>query len=153
MARHLDGVWPPTSLESARQWAQHKATQRPSDDAFFWVIENEAGEVAGSISTHACNRVAGTFAYGVAVREEHQRKGYASEAIRLVLRYFFDELRYQKVTINVHADNPASARLHERLGFQLEGRLRRTVFTHGQLVDELYYGMTAEEFRALNPGG
>jgi RimJ/RimL family protein N-acetyltransferase len=39
-------------------------------------------------------------------------------------------------------------RLHEKLGFQLEGRLRRVVYTRGQYYDELYYGMTAEEFAA-----
>jgi RimJ/RimL family protein N-acetyltransferase len=68
----------------------------------------------------------------------------------MVLRYFFEELRYQKVTIHVHSDNTPSARLHERLGFQLEGRLRRTVYTRGQHLDELVFGMTVEEFQSAH---
>ena len=64
----------------------------------------------------------------------------------MVLRYYFRELRYQKATVNVFSFNEASARLHESLGFQLEGRLRRTVFTDGELFDELIYGITVEEF-------
>lgn len=69
-----------------------------------------------------------------------------------MLRHFFDELRYQKVVISAHSDNEASMRLHERLGFQLEGRLRRMVYTQGRYYDELYYGMTVEEFHQSYPG-
>lgn len=36
--------------------------------------------------------------------------------------------------------------LHKKLGFVLEGRLRRMVFTGGHYYDELIYGMTQEEF-------
>jgi len=85
----------------------------------------------------------------VAVKSEHQRQGYAAEVIQLVLRYFFDELRYQKATVQIHADNSASIRLHEKLGFQLEGRLRRIVFNHGQYFDGLMYGLTVEEFHTM----
>jgi RimJ/RimL family protein N-acetyltransferase len=38
-------------------------------------------------------------------------------------------------------------RLHESLGFQVEGRLRRMVYTDGGFHDEVVYGMTVEEFR------
>lgn len=38
--------------------------------------------------------------------------------------------------------------LHERLGFRLEGELRRMAFTEGQYFDEWVFGMTAEEFTA-----
>ncbi len=62
------------------------------------------------------------------------------------LRYFFDELRYQKATVTVYSFNVASIRLHEKLGFQREGQIRRTVYTRGQYFDELFYGMTCEEF-------
>lgn len=87
-----------------------------------------------------------SFSYGVAIRNEHQRKSYASEAIILVLRYYFQELRYQKVTTPVFSFNEASRRLHEQLGFQQEGRLRRKIFTRGQYFDEIVFGMTMEEF-------
>jgi RimJ/RimL family protein N-acetyltransferase len=67
----------------------------------------------------------------------------------LVLRYFFEELRYQKVTVHTQGNNTPSIRLHERLGFRLEGCLRRMAYTQGQFHDELVYGLTIEEFRAL----
>lgn len=147
MMRPLDYIWFPQSYASVQRWAETTALDNaPASDAFHFVIETLAGELAGSLATHSCDRRAGSFAYGVAIREEHQRQGYASEAIVMVLRHFFEELRYQKATVSIYSFNEASIRLHERLGFQREGRLRRMVYTQGQHFDLLYYGITREEF-------
>jgi len=146
-ARNLDFVWPPTSQATVTAWVEEQSKRKLENDAFHWVIEDVEGVPVGSISTHACNSRTGTFSYGVDIAPEHQGHGYAGEAIFLVLKYYFDELRYQKVTVPVHGDNPASIRLHERLGFQKEGTHSRMVFTRGQYYDELWYGMTVEEFR------
>ncbi len=145
-ARWLDFLWPPTSAASVRAWAEEQSRRKLENDSFHWIIENAAGEPVGSISTHDCDPRSGTFSYGIDIAPEHQRKGCASAAIRLVLRYYFEELRYQKVTVPVHSDNPASIHLHEHLGFQLEGRHRRMIFTGGEYIDLLWFGLTAEEF-------
>jgi RimJ/RimL family protein N-acetyltransferase len=145
-ARSVSSIPFPQSMEAVRQWAQQEATRKPEGDAFRFVIENETGEVVGDLTTHHCEPRAGSFSYGITIRREHRRNGYAAEAIALVLRYYFRELRYQKATVSVYSFNEASARLHESLGFQLEGRIRRTVFTNGQFYDELIYGLTVEEF-------
>ncbi|HLJ34503.1 MAG TPA: GNAT family N-acetyltransferase [Ktedonobacteraceae bacterium] len=146
-----DRLFVPRSQEATKQWAEKMALREMKGDIYFFEIENLAGELVGCISTHECDARTGTFRYGIAIQREHWRKGYASEAITIVLRYFFEELRYQKVTVNVFSFNDASIHMHERLGFQLEGRLRRMIYTQGQFFDELFYGMTAEEFREKHP--
>ena len=62
--------------------------------------------------------------------------------------YYFDELRYQKVTVNVHSHNEASILLHQKLGFIKEGTHRRMGYTKGGYFDVIWFGMTVEEFRA-----
>jgi RimJ/RimL family protein N-acetyltransferase len=145
-ARHLDFVWPPSSLARVTAWCEEQSKRKLDNDAFHWLIENQAGEPVGSISTHDCSPHSGTFSYGLDIAPEHRRRSYASEAVCLVLRYYFDELRYQKCNVVVHSNNEASIRLHEKLGFQREGTVRRMVFTEGQYFDALWFGMTAEEF-------
>jgi len=112
------------------------------------VIENREGVAVGGIGTHDCDRRTGTFSYGLNVLSAHRRNGYASEAIRILARYFFRELRYQKLTVDVYDFNEPSIRLHECLGFQREGCLRRMGFTDGHHFDLLMYGITADEFAA-----
>jgi RimJ/RimL family protein N-acetyltransferase len=136
----------PTSRESVKAWADAESRREPRNDEFRFQIARVDGPMVGTLLTHHCDLRHGTFMYGIAVMPEHRGKGYASEAIRLLLRYFFQERRYQKVTAEVYSFNEASIRLHERLGFTLEGRLRRMIFTEGQHFDTLVYGMTSEEF-------
>lgn len=147
-ARFLDFLWPPTSLASIQAWAAEASRKRMDNDAYQWVITDRAGRPVGTIDTHHCDHRTGAFMYGITISAEERSKGYASEAIRMVLRYYFHELRYQKVTIGAHSDNMASIRLHEKLGFQREGTWRRTAYNHGQYCDEIWFGMTREEFEA-----
>jgi RimJ/RimL family protein N-acetyltransferase len=136
LARLDDRVYAPRSKEASKRWAEELAGEPHKNDRYFMVIETLAGEIAGSMSTHVCDPRNGTFSYGVALGEQYRRQGYASEAVILLLRYFFQ----------VYSFNEPSLRLHEKLGFQLEGRLRRMLYTNGQFFDEVLFGMTAEEF-------
>lgn len=136
----------PQSQEALKRFIERVSVERLENDSFRFVIENRAGELVGDISPNHCDRRVGNFDYGIAVKQGHRGKGYASEAILLVLRYYFQELRYQKATVRVYSFNEPSIKLHEKLGFQQEGRIRRTVFTCGRYYDELIYGMTVEEF-------
>ena len=149
MARTTYWVPFPGSQEQARKWTAEQALDRGKNHEYKWVIENLSGEFVGMLNTHTCDPRVGTFQYGVAVKREQWRKGYASEAIRIVLGYFFRELRYQKVTVLVYDFNEPSLELHRKLGFKEEGRLRRTVYTEGRYFDEVILGMTVEEFEEL----
>lgn len=138
----------PRPTAGTQAWAEEESKRGAENDVFRFQIETLAGELAGTLNTHTCNLRSGTFSYGVGVAPQHQRKGYASEAIRLVLNFYFNERRYQKCTTSVYSFNPASIQLHEHLGFTLEGRLRRMIYSGGTYHDELMYGMTQEEFNA-----
>ncbi len=151
MSRYSDYIRFPNSLEATRKHFGRMATPDSGSDLFDFVIENTDGDVVGIINSHTCDRRVGCFMYGLCIAEPYRGRGYATEAILLVLRYFFTELRYQKVTATVYSNNAASQALHKRLGFTLEGQVRRTVFTQGQCFDELFFGMTVEEFDKLYP--
>jgi RimJ/RimL family protein N-acetyltransferase len=146
MARDVDFVWPPVSLAQVREEVEELARKKLEGDAFSWIIEDASGTPVGHIRTFRCDHRTGTFRYGVNVAVEHRRKGYAAEAVLLVLKYYFDELRYQKCTVGVHSNNPSSVALHEKLGFRHEGTLRRMLYTGGEYFDMHHYGITKEEW-------
>jgi RimJ/RimL family protein N-acetyltransferase len=97
------------------------------------------------------DRRAGTFGYGLGIGRPHQRRGYATEAIVLLLRCMFGEPRYQKCDVGVYAYDTASLALHRKLGFVEEGRRRRAQFMAGRYHDEVLLGLTVEEFTADHP--
>ena len=148
VSRSLYRIPFPKSVERYKQDVTDSAKETPKDDKFALVVEEiETGKIAGSINVHTADSHVGTFAYGIAIRPDFQRKGYASETILLILKYYFEVLRYQKCTIGVHEWNTASIVLHERLGFVKEGQHRRMVYTQGKYWDLLFYGITVEEWR------
>ncbi len=143
----VDRLHFPTSQKVVAGWAERTTAKvDENSDEFFFVIETLDGKVIGMIHPHKCDRLVGDFTYGIAIRREFQRQGYAREAIIMVLRHYFRELRYQKVTVKVFGYNEASQKLHEAMGFMLEGQIRRAVLHNGRFYDDLIYGMTKEEF-------
>lgn len=145
-ARLCDEIHFPRSEEGTRLWAEHQASNYSNGDKVFLAIESLEGTLVGSISTDSCNSRHGTFKYGVSIFREHWRNGYASDAVRILLRYYFEELRYLKVNAHVYAFNESSIALQEHLGFVQEGRIRDMVFTKGQHYDEYVFGLTKNEF-------
>ena len=59
-------------------------------------------------------------ALGWAFHPDHAGHGYATEAVRELLRVCFDDLRLRRVTADCFADNEASWRLMERVGMRRE---------------------------------
>ena len=150
--RTTDEIWFPMSQEQAHAWAEEQAKNGAHEGAFRFMIDRLDGVTVGNISTHGINRRVGSFMYGLGA-PQFRRGGFASEAIRLVLRYYFWERRYRKVTAEVYSFNTPSIWLHERLDFTSEGSLRRMVYTGGEFYDALFYVMTREEFEVVRVEG
>lgn len=150
--RNADMVHPPRSAAGALQWAEESSTRQPENDQFQLAIESlDDGDLVGALSTNSTDQRAGRFSYGLGIGRAHQRRGYGSDAATILLRFMFGERRYHKAEVGIYSYNAASIGLHERLGFQLEGRLRDHEFLAGRYYDLVMMGMTADEFAARYP--
>lgn len=142
---------PPRTAESFRSWAKGQDTAKSDGDCFGLAVEAvDTGEIVGAVSTHQADPRAGWFEYGVTIGADHRRKGYAAEAVVILLRFMFAERRYHKCEARIFAHNEASLTLHHRLGFVEEGRLRDHVFLAGRHRDLVIVGMLADEFARLH---
>jgi [ribosomal protein S5]-alanine N-acetyltransferase len=73
--------------------------------------------------------------------------GYATEAARGIVRFGFEELKLHRVWSYCLADNIASWRVMEKVGLQLEGRLRENHWMKDRWWDSLVYGLLEQEWR------
>ena len=144
--RNLDWIWFPQSSSSVEEWIKTISLKKGENDEYFFVIEDLEGNAVGTISTNSINKINGSFKYGIAIVDSERSKGYASEAILILLNYFFKELRYHKVNVEVYEFNDSSNNLHKKLGYKKEGQLREVKFTDGKYWDVIIYGMTRNEF-------
>ena len=147
-------IWPPRSSAAHRAQVDEAALAKPEGDAANFrliIARRKDNRYVGSISTHGADPTNGTFLFGVGIGTEHKGKGYAAEAVLLVMRYMFEERRFQKCGSGVYGYNEPSLRLHRKLGFVEEGRVRRHIYSGGEYHDVVLFGMTVEEYRERYP--
>jgi diamine N-acetyltransferase len=58
---------------------------------------------------------------GILILQDFRGKGYASEALDLLIRYSFEVLQLHQLFCNIAPDNDDSIRLFESKGFKLAG--------------------------------
>jgi len=74
--------------------------------------------------------------------------GYATEAARAVVKYGFETLGLHRIFASHFANNPASARVLQKVGMRHEGRQRAHILKWGEFLDLEMYGMLAPD---MNP--
>jgi RimJ/RimL family protein N-acetyltransferase len=77
-----------------------------------------------------------------------QNQGYGTEAVRLAMRFGFEELNLNRIELCVFDHNPRGIRVYEKCGFVAEGRMRQASFRHGQYRDVLRYAILRSEWSA-----
>ena len=78
---------------------------------------------------------------GYAVAADHWGRGYATDAVQVMVRYAWDVLDLHRITAAIGPQNTASIAVVKRVGMEYEGRLRDHVFTNGAWRDSLLYSI------------
>lgn len=80
------------------------------------------------------------------VEPESWGKGIATESARHLLDYGFGELGLHRIWATCLPENPASARVLEKVGLRKEGFLVKNLKIHGVWKSSFLYAMLAEEW-------
>ncbi|MEM7602782.1 MAG: GNAT family protein [Verrucomicrobiota bacterium] len=135
VAQNLSRVPHPYPEGEAERWiGRQEEAFREGTDCNFAVTLAETGEVMGSMGVHPNeDQLRAEVGYWLAVR--HWGKGYATEALREVIRFSFEDYGLQRVYATHFANNPASGRVMEKVGMKFEGVLRLGISRFGELKD------------------
>ncbi|MCX6251565.1 MAG: GNAT family protein [Bacteroidetes bacterium] len=82
---------------------------------------------------------------GIMIISEERGKGYASEAIGLLIRYCFDILHCHQLFCNITAGNKASIGLFSKLGFIRCGVKKEWRMQDHKWVDEIMFQLIRKE--------
>jgi RimJ/RimL family protein N-acetyltransferase len=146
-ARLISGNRPATE-EEIRQYVDLQTSYQPfeKDKVFELAVERqEDGKVVGLLGTIRRDHRQAEIGWGLGV--EYRGQGYATEAARAFIDYGFDSLGLHRIYADTTSDNLASVRVMERLGMRREALLRESVYREAKWLDQLVYGMLADEWR------
>ncbi|MBU3175509.1 GNAT family N-acetyltransferase [Clostridium estertheticum] len=136
---------PPTS-EECNKFAETFANFAPGTGRLMFTIESLEGENIGSLNINGIDERNGTFGIGMQVDRDYRGKGYGTSAMIILLRYAFLERRLNKFNVSIFDGNIGSSTMLKKLGCKQEGIRRQVIYTNGKYVDEIFFGLTKDEF-------
>lgn len=138
--RNLREPFPfPYTLPDAEGWVAHCEAREGAPAQF--AIE-ASGELAGGIGFNALanvHRIGAEIGYWIG--EPYWGRGIATSALIEASRLAFAEFPFQRLQAMVFGWNGVSMRVLEKAGYQLEGRLRRSVLKDGEVTDSVIYAL------------
>ena len=129
----------PYTIQDAHEFLQRAMSQQP-EMKFCVEIEGAAGGAIGVHRGQDVHRHTATVGYWLG--EQFWGRGIMTEAVIAVTDFCFDNFPLHRISAEVFSSNPASARVLEKAGFSLEGRLKNHVLKDGKLLDSVLYART-----------
>lgn len=138
--RFLESRFYPHSIETLREYIVNK--QSDNLNAFFAIVLNDGGRHIGNIKLGPVDSHHRLADIGILIGEKDcWGKGYALEAINLIVDYAFYTLNLHKVTAGCYAPNKGAIRAFEKAGFVHEGVRKSHCLFEGEYVDDILLGL------------
>jgi [ribosomal protein S5]-alanine N-acetyltransferase len=121
------------TLESQVEKNQrHEENRKNDQEYYFGLFQKENNKLIGTISLFQVMRGSLQSAViGYFLDHHHNGKGYATEAIKALVDYAFEELHLHRIEAGVMPRNLPSQRVLEKAGFHREGIARKNVNING----------------------
>lgn len=144
-----------------RYWDSPPWTERGRADAFIascrkmeedgsgarLAIETDDGRFIGWCAMFGWNPAFRSLGIGYCFHEAAWGKGYATEAVRAMLRWAYESLDLNRVEAELDTRNGASARVLEKLGFAREGLRREDCIVLGEVSDSWICGLLKRDWQ------
>ena len=112
-------------------------------DYAFGIFDREEKELLGSTGLHTrIGKNAREIGYWIGV--DHIGKGYATEAVGALIRTAFDIEGLTRIEIRCAPDNIRSQHVPEKLGFRMEGIIKRSL--NDNIVDTMIWSLEKKDY-------
>lgn len=133
------------TLEVRQEFYEQNSRMKP-DGAEFSVLELRTGRLVGFGGLFDMTRaMVATMFVGIG-DADLRRKGFGTEASRLICEYGFFFRNLHSIKVEVHEYNREAMRVYERLGFRTVGRLRGANLLNNRRYDEVIMDLLRSEF-------
>lgn len=137
-----DGEPPPNHADNLANI--ERAAQSWAGGAWAVFVIEVAGEVVGGANLGFYDHEIAEVSYFLA--RSARGRGYATRAVRLLARWAFEENGIQRLELRADAENHASLRLAERVGFTREGVERASrARPDGTRLDSVLFSLQFDE--------
>jgi ribosomal-protein-alanine N-acetyltransferase len=137
----------PAAVQEFVQMFLARQQEQPRTKFQLAVILKSSDELIGNCGIRMESAGAHEGDIGYELSPPHWSKGYATEAAVAIVHFGFSELHLHRIWAWCNAANAGSARVLEKIGMRLEGRLRDKEYFKGRWWDTLLYAVLEDEWR------
>lgn len=128
VTRHNIGPAYRNHSDAAQLIESIRANFRDKTELRWGIALRESNRIIGMCGFNYWMRVDDRAAIGYDLAQAHWRRGYMSEAIRVIIRFGFEQMALNRIEADCSLDNTASIALLKKLGFQQEGHQREQYY-------------------------
>jgi ribosomal-protein-alanine N-acetyltransferase len=140
---------PWSNRQQAVEYLERMRRDRETAEFYPWAIASNVDDVLiGTAALYEIDRTHRRGMIGYSLTPSMQGHGYVHDALQLLIEFAWTILDLQRIEADTDPENTASRRLLERLGFTLEGSMRKRWFVHGIWHDASWYGLLREDYVA-----
>ena len=132
----------PYQERDALAWIRSTEHEVPETNFAITVINEAIGAIGFRLGTDVDRR---TAEIGYWIGEPFWGRGIGTEAVTRITEYAMTTHDLTRVWAMTFEWAGASARVLEKAGYALEGRLRRSAVKDGKVIDQLLYAFTGDE--------
>jgi len=148
--RRGTGTEGPVSDFEHEHWYRNIMEDRSQRIFVIGMGEGAAAKPVGLIGLRGINWRARSAEFWIYLGEGAARgSGVAQEASQLLLRFGFQTIGLNRVSLHVDVTNERAIQLYKRLGFTQEGVCRQAAFAEGNFVDRILFAILADEFKEI----
>jgi len=144
-----DYVLPLSAMQIKKHYERIENKADESGTMFYFTIHKKADDqLIGFIliSLSDWNHRTAMLQLGIS-DAVNRNQGYGTHALKLMLRYAFDELNLRRLLVKAPEYNQAAVHVFEKAGFMVEARRRQVIQRDGKRWDEIRLGMLQEEWK------
>ncbi|MDQ6943165.1 MAG: GNAT family N-acetyltransferase [Candidatus Eremiobacteraeota bacterium] len=141
--------WEPQSIDEVRAFIAHMSEVKPYAPGTWRQLAitiRATGELIGDCGVRVPADEPEQAEFGMTLAPAFQGRGYASEAIRALLRLAFDTLEKHRVFGSIDPRNARSIALMRRTGFRQEAHFVESLRFKGEWADDVVFAMLRREW-------
>lgn len=140
--------WVPfnTDLDASFRYCEASASDWDHSRALrFSIRERGSRRFLGVVGLESLAHLHQSAELGYWLRFDATRRGYMSEASRLVVTWAFKRLNAHRIRVAAATDNVASLGVIQKLGFRFEGTAREAERCQGRWLDHKLFALLASD--------
>lgn len=133
------------SSEREKQWVQNAIFD--NNKLVLAICLKENNKYIGNIMMQDVDIINRSCTLPIMIGDKQEwNKGYATEAVMMMMRFAFEERGMERIWVNILESNATSINTQKKCGLKLEGVMRNCVYKEGKFHNMVLLSILREEF-------